>query len=147
MTWISEFAKAAAVTDQLEPGEHHLSLLAAGLMGEAGSILSEEKKRLRDGDAYAAAYQSRVCEEIGDFLWYYVRLVALLDPELVSTLDGTSGVQPRTKAGRPLVSAIGLGAAVGKILIAIREGAKPSLEVRPLLQDVWTSLVAVSHHV
>lgn len=146
MTWISEFAKGAASTDHLDTGELHSWLLAAGLMGEAGSILSEEKKKLRDGAAYSA-YSSRLCEEMGDFLWYYVRLVTILDPELLSELDSSFSVEPRSGAGGRLASVLGLGAAAGKVLTALEDRAKRSLEARPLLEDVWTALVAVSHEV
>lgn len=40
-----------------------------GLAGEAGQLLSEYKKYLRDGDAYKL-FPARVREELGDLLWY-----------------------------------------------------------------------------
>ncbi len=40
-----------------------------GLVGEAGELLSEHKKWLRDGDSYRV-FPARVKEELGDLLWY-----------------------------------------------------------------------------
>lgn len=40
-----------------------------GLIGEAGSVISELKKSLRDGTAYTN-YKNKLQEELGDVLWY-----------------------------------------------------------------------------
>jgi NTP pyrophosphatase (non-canonical NTP hydrolase) len=40
-----------------------------GLAGEAGELLNEYKKKLRDGDAHER-FSDRVAEELGDILWY-----------------------------------------------------------------------------
>lgn len=40
-----------------------------GLIGEAGSVITELKKNLRDGDAYIK-YSYKLQEELGDVLWY-----------------------------------------------------------------------------
>ncbi|HEY2051615.1 MAG TPA: nucleoside triphosphate pyrophosphohydrolase family protein [Caulobacteraceae bacterium] len=40
-----------------------------GLAGEAGQLLSEFKKRLRDGPSHVQ-FVDRVAEELGDILWY-----------------------------------------------------------------------------
>lgn len=40
-----------------------------GLIGEAGSVITELKKNLRDGDAYTN-YKTKLKEELGDVLWY-----------------------------------------------------------------------------
>lgn len=40
-----------------------------GLIGEAGSVISELKKSLRDGDTYTS-YDNKLKEELGDVLWY-----------------------------------------------------------------------------
>jgi len=40
-----------------------------GLIGEAGSVISELKKNLRDGNAYTN-YKNKLQEELGDVLWY-----------------------------------------------------------------------------
>jgi len=40
-----------------------------GLIGEAGSVITELKKNLRDGNAYVN-YSKKLQEELGDVLWY-----------------------------------------------------------------------------
>ena len=44
-----------------------------GLAGEAGSLLSEYKKWLREGDRYKP-FTDQVAEEIGDILWYLANI-------------------------------------------------------------------------
>jgi NTP pyrophosphatase (non-canonical NTP hydrolase) len=46
-----------------------------GLAGEAGSLLTEYKKKLRDGDSYVV-FKERVSEEIGDILWYLANIAS-----------------------------------------------------------------------
>ena len=52
MKWLIEFSEAAAKTDRLIGHRNHVALLAAGLMGEVGSILAKVKKSKRERDAY-----------------------------------------------------------------------------------------------
>jgi NTP pyrophosphatase (non-canonical NTP hydrolase) len=40
-----------------------------GIIGEAGSVVSELKKKLRDGESYNG-YKTKLKEELGDVLWY-----------------------------------------------------------------------------
>ena len=40
-----------------------------GIIGEAGSVLTELKKKLRDGEGYGA-FNEKLQEELGDVLWY-----------------------------------------------------------------------------
>ena len=49
-----------------------------GLAGEAGELLSEYKKWLRDGDSYKL-FPTRVKEELGDLLWYISNVAAKYD--------------------------------------------------------------------
>lgn len=50
-----------------------LSVPFLGLAGEAGELLSEYKKYLRDGDSHRL-FKDRVQEELGDLLWYIANL-------------------------------------------------------------------------
>jgi NTP pyrophosphatase (non-canonical NTP hydrolase) len=64
------YQRQAKCTDQRsEDSEEGLLIALLGLVGEAGSLLTEYKKRLRDGDAHRG-FKSQVAEELGDLLWY-----------------------------------------------------------------------------
>lgn len=65
---IDEYARQAALTDQRK-GKHALSFSMLGVFGEAGSLLSEVKKKQRDKASYLG-YADAVAEELGDVLWY-----------------------------------------------------------------------------
>ena len=49
-----------------------------GLAGEAGQLLSEYKKYLRDGEAHGL-FSERVSEELGDLLWYIANVASKFD--------------------------------------------------------------------
>ena len=86
MSWFADYCEEAAQTDQLSRDGNHVALLATGLFGEAGSVLAELKKTVRERGAYPS-YQNRLMEEIGDLLWYFARLVSVLAPSDVRKLD------------------------------------------------------------
>jgi NTP pyrophosphatase (non-canonical NTP hydrolase) len=52
-----------------------------GLAGEAGELLSEYKKHLRDGDSHLL-FRQRVSEELGDLLWYIANVATKFDLKL-----------------------------------------------------------------
>lgn len=52
-----------------------------GLAGEAGQLLSEYKKRLRDGPGHVQ-FVERVAEELGDILWYVSNVATKYDLSL-----------------------------------------------------------------
>jgi NTP pyrophosphatase (non-canonical NTP hydrolase) len=52
-----------------------------GLAGEAGQLLSEYKKRLRDGPSHVR-FVDRVREELGDILWYVSNVASKYGLEL-----------------------------------------------------------------
>lgn len=56
-----------------------ISLL--GLAGEAGQLLSEYKKSIRDGPAHRL-HRDRVAEELGDLLWYIASVAEQFDLRL-----------------------------------------------------------------
>lgn len=53
--WLTDFATSAGRTDQLVGNDDHTALLAAGLLGEMGSILAEMKKEEREREAYPSS--------------------------------------------------------------------------------------------
>ena len=64
-----EYQEKARSTDRLISTDPRLAFPLLGLFGEAGSLLSEVKKKQRDKIAYRG-YEQSVVEEIGDSLWY-----------------------------------------------------------------------------
>jgi NTP pyrophosphatase (non-canonical NTP hydrolase) len=73
----SEFQLAAERTDQAPRGQvddlKSMMIPLLGLVGESGSLLTEYKKYLRDGDAYKL-FHERISEELGDILWYLANI-------------------------------------------------------------------------
>lgn len=82
----SDFQAEALLTDQTPPTTS-MSADAArlipllGLAGEAGQLLAEYKKRLRDGPSHVL-FVDRVAEELGDILWYVANLASKYDLDL-----------------------------------------------------------------
>jgi NTP pyrophosphatase (non-canonical NTP hydrolase) len=69
-----DYQLEASKTDQV-PGTDEKSIVVPllGLAGEAGSLLTEFKKRFRDGCAYRI-FDERLAEELGDILWYLANI-------------------------------------------------------------------------
>ncbi len=67
---LHEYQQRASKTDR-NPGTDEKSIMIplAGLAGEAGELLSEYKKYLRDGESHKL-FKERFSEEVGDVLWY-----------------------------------------------------------------------------
>jgi NTP pyrophosphatase (non-canonical NTP hydrolase) len=57
-----------------------------GLVGEAGTLLSEYKKLLRDGGAHER-FKDQVAEELGDVLWYIANLASKFGLDLGSIAE------------------------------------------------------------
>lgn len=136
MKWFRLYCEDAQRTDQLTANPHHVELLAAGLFGEAGSILAELKKKGRDGEAYPV-FHERLIEEIGDFLWYFARLTTVLVPSMVEELDAPTA-QSVPAAKSDLAGALGLGAAAGGLLSRLEQG--DGNDVAAQLFTVWRAL-------
>lgn len=72
---LDDYQHKAQATDQRPEGDDSIVIPMLGLAGEAGTLLSEYKKRLRDGEGHVA-YESLVAEELGDILWYVSNLAS-----------------------------------------------------------------------
>lgn len=74
---IAEYQVAAEKTDQTPEGVSKdiksMMIPLLGLVGESGSLMTEYKKYLRDGDAYKL-FHERIAEELGDILWYLANI-------------------------------------------------------------------------
>lgn len=140
MSWLAEYSNSAGQTDQLVGKPDHAELLAAGLFGEVGSVFSEMKKKGREMQAYPA-YRNRLVEEIGDLLWYLVRLSTVLDPKILEDL----GTPDRSKSPRyegDLMDVFALGEAAGSLLGTLRQGDCNS--ARECLGRIWYALFQVA---
>lgn len=74
----SDYQRLSQETDQTPNGlpetqESALLIPLLGLAGEAGQLLAEYKKRLRDGPSHEE-FSDHVAEELGDILWYAANL-------------------------------------------------------------------------
>ncbi len=67
----NEYQKVAKSTDQRKDTNDELNRLIPllGMIGEMGSVASEHKKRLRDGQSYTT-FNEKFKKELGDVLWY-----------------------------------------------------------------------------
>ncbi|MDR4493374.1 MAG: hypothetical protein R3B74_02920 [Nitrospirales bacterium] len=140
--WLPDFSKEAKCYDRLLDRGDHTLLLATGLMGEAGSVLSELKKEKRESDAYPV-YRNRMHEEIGDFLWYFVRICDVVAPEIIADLPSKLTESDEAKVP-PLNLFLEFGASVGDLLRALSERQETDVPVTPLLQSVWRLLQNVA---
>jgi NTP pyrophosphatase (non-canonical NTP hydrolase) len=83
---LNEYQRLANLTDQ-RPADGEANPEAAlvfplmGLASEVGSLVTQYKKRIRDGDAHPL-FTDRVAEELGDVLWYVANLGAKLGLDL-----------------------------------------------------------------
>lgn len=89
-------------TDQV-PGEGERAIIVPllGLAGEAGALLSEYKKFLRDGEAHRL-HKERVAEEVGDLLWYLSDVASKygLDLDAIAEANLTKAHRRWTLRGR-----------------------------------------------
>ena len=139
MSWLIEYSDAAARTDRLVGKPNHTEVLAAGLFGEAGSVLAELKKEDRETQAYPA-YRNRLVEELGDLLWYLVRFSTVATSFELADLD-PPGRPTEHRNERTLEHALALGGAIGE-LCAQQQGAGNVAVAR--LQGVWSALFLVA---
>ena len=67
---LNEYQLKASHTSRQGPDHPNRTIIPLlGLASEAGELLNEYKKRLRDGDAHTR-FEERLVEELGDLLWY-----------------------------------------------------------------------------
>lgn len=76
---LGEYQREAQRTDQLPPDDKIVPLLGMG--GEVGSLMSEYKKWLRDGEAHVL-FPEQIAEELGDILWYLANAATKFELDL-----------------------------------------------------------------
>jgi len=139
VTWLDEYAIEAARTDRFAGAPKHLGLLAAGLDGETGSIVAEVKKAARERDAYPV-YRQRLVEEIGDALWYLVRLRDVSGESGAPDVSDLLLSHAATTA--PLDAGLRLAAAAGTLCNAVTAPGPTNL--RESIREVAAALCSVA---
>lgn len=145
-SWLLLYAANALRTDRFADSVDHVPLLAAGLLGEAGSVLAELKKRQRERSAYPA-FRRRMLEEVGDFLWYFVRIVDTVDRDLLREFQ-SQACDHRIMHLQPLTVFLEFGAAAGDVVAQLtRSASAPAANRENLkapLRRMWTVLLDVA---
>jgi NTP pyrophosphatase (non-canonical NTP hydrolase) len=92
---LDEYQRMAEETDVRPDPRDDPGFPLLGLAGEVGSLVTEHKKRLRDGESYTG-FQAEVREDLGDLLWYaatLARTVGLsLDDIARANLEKTASI-------------------------------------------------------
>lgn len=115
---LNNYQEEAQRTDRVpmrEGGRHvdvDLIVPLLGLAGEAGELLSEYKKHLRDGEAHQL-FKERIAEELGDILWYISNVAEKFNLKLsdiaVENLKKTQG-----RWGKPTSEEVNFDAGYGE---------------------------------
>lgn len=82
MTTFDEYQTKTGETVEY-PEDQAIEYLALGLNGEAGEVAEKVKKHIRDGKNL----DENFAKELGDVLWYLVRLVDELDSDIETVAD------------------------------------------------------------
>lgn len=141
MSWFADYCRAAEGTDRFSDRSNHLTLLAAGLFGETGSVLAELKKMERESETYPS-YRNRLMEEIGDVLWYFARLATVLAPDRFRELDTVVTRSPRQSKSGAMNDALTLGATVGILLNTVQHNTGNTAPDQ--LDAIWHALMRVA---
>jgi len=84
---VNEYQARASDTAQFDKGnDEAISISLLGLSGEVGELLTEYKKRIRDGDSYKI-FREKLVEELGDILWYLSSIATFEGIELSEVLS------------------------------------------------------------
>jgi NTP pyrophosphatase (non-canonical NTP hydrolase) len=72
---LADYQRRARHTSRLGDSEQAVVVGLLGLAGETGTLLTEYKKRLRDGPAHHG-HRNAMAEELGDVLWYVAEIAS-----------------------------------------------------------------------
>lgn len=79
-------AEAADTMQFDKKDQSALTIVMLGLVGEVGSLSTEYKKKLRDGEKYAL-FEEKLIEELGDVIWYLTSIATIEDIPLSKILE------------------------------------------------------------
>ena len=138
MSWLLEYCETAERSDQIVDKPDHLTLLLTGLVGEAGGVLVEFKKRAREGRAYPCD-EEKLSEELGDVLWYLIRTVQTQIPSLINALDQRQRSSAQIGQSE-MQSAISLSTAASNLL----QNERKATDAHLLIMAVWEALIGTA---
>jgi len=79
---LSTYQREALKTDRIKAdGDESMIVALLGLVGEIGTLATEQKKRMRDKEKYLL-FKERVEEDVGDVLWYLANFASKNDMDL-----------------------------------------------------------------
>lgn len=82
-TWLAETNKTAIYPDSFTKDLAGVVYCALGLAGEAGEVADEIKKVIRNDSAIITPERKKkLCLEMGDVMWYWLRLTKELDLDI-----------------------------------------------------------------
>ena len=81
--WLKETDKTAVYPDSFDKRLQPVVYCALGLAGEAGEVADEIKKIIRnDKGIITPERMKKLCLELGDVMWYWLRLTKELDLDI-----------------------------------------------------------------
>lgn len=129
---LRDYASAIEPSDVLKNRPDHAQLLVAGLLGETGGIVSELKKKERERDGYPA-YRNALIEELGDWLWYFVRFCDVTSQDLLKSLPD----HPRNDEADPQRAAFALFRSCSRL------ASMEEMSDHACLDSLWGAYLAV----
>ena len=119
-----------------------------GLIGETGEVVSELKKRAREGSAYVG-FHDRLGEELGDLLWYVADLASKRKLDLAELDTGSNSKGQIDAPDRWILPALSLTEQIAHASTAYGEllgGRRTDREFDSALRDCLSSLMADLRH-
>jgi len=84
---VNDYQAKASDTSQFDKHTNEaLSISLLGLSGEVGELLTEYKKKIRDGSSYKL-FEEKIIEELGDIMWYLASIATHEGIELSEVLN------------------------------------------------------------
>ena len=85
LAWEATYMKFTQDTAQY-PKEVEMEYLMLGLSSEVGEVLGKYKKYLRGDKVIQQDFEKALVDEMGDVLWYFVRICDMLDVTLYEVM-------------------------------------------------------------
>jgi NTP pyrophosphatase (non-canonical NTP hydrolase) len=134
VNWLNEYRQQAMGTDRFSTSSEHLVGLASGLIGEAGSIVSEYKKHKRERNGYPV-FRKKLEEEIGDYLWYCTRICEVVCPKAFEWADRTTS----SLHSNPASTALDLCVHSARVAHAVIHSGN-AVDIYESLKECWSLL-------